>query len=152
MSTWFEVGGIFGGILIGQISDQFSGKRVMVAAPCILFIAVGLGLFQLFSSSGLFACGLCMSIIGFFTAAPELLLSGVVVQEIGGPALVGRASGVVNGMGSLGSTLQGVLVASVASLGWEYVFYLLIVLSVLSFVFLIPPCVWSTQDTKEKKT
>jgi len=151
MSTWFEVGGIFGGIILGWISDKYQGPRVMVAAPCILMVGVGLGLFQYFSGEGLILAGICMSLVGFFTVAPEILLSGVIVQEIGGQELVGRASGVVNGMGSLGSTLQGVLVASIASLGWHYVFYLLIVLSILGFVCLIPPCLWAIREDKVDK-
>uniref|UniRef100_A0A6B2L5U7 Major facilitator superfamily (MFS) profile domain-containing protein n=1 Tax=Arcella intermedia TaxID=1963864 RepID=A0A6B2L5U7_9EUKA len=143
MSTWVEIGGTFGGIFIGYISDYFPGKSVLVAAPCSLVISMGLFFFQgLPNGDNLFMTGGLLFLIGFYTAAPEILLSGVVVQDIAGKENLGSVVGVVNGVGSFGSALQGILVATIAKWSWDYVFYLLIVLSALSFVSLIPPCLW----------
>ncbi len=71
--------------------------------------------------------------------APDSLLSGAVAQDIGGTKHAGTVSGIINGMGSIGAAVQGVVVAYIATVGWHYVFYMLISCSVLGFVVLLPP-------------
>ncbi len=76
-----------------------------------------------------------LSIIG------SILLSEGGAQDLGGKQNSGKVAGAINGMGSIGGAIQGVIVASVAASSWDNVFYMLISISFLSsFVLLIPTC------------
>lgn len=84
MSTFFELGGILGVIIAGKISDRFSGRRVLLAAPMLLLTGVALVLYIFVGTLGAVANGLCMAIIGFFLYAPDSLLSGAAAQDVAG--------------------------------------------------------------------
>jgi len=141
LSTFFEIGGILGNLFFGWLSDRFPGRRLIVITPSLLLLGGAIGLFLVFSKINTGTAIFSMALIGFFLFGPDSVLSGAVVQDLGGKDLVGRTAGVVNGMGSLGSTFQGIIVPLIATQGWNYVLYLLVATAGVGFLTLIPPTV-----------
>jgi sugar phosphate permease len=140
LSTTFEIGGIAGAIIIGYLSDRFAaGRRVMFAAPMVLLIGVAMAIYQVVGGWGMWANGISMALVGFLLFGPDSLLSGAAAQDLGGPRAAGSAAGIINGLGSLGAILEGVVTAQVTErFGWNSLFSVLIGLSTLATVVLMP--------------
>ena len=142
LSTTFEIGGIAGAIIIGFLSDRFAaGRRVLFAAPMVFGICLALGLFQLVGSWGMAFNAGAMALVGFMLFGPDSLLSGAAAQDLGGSRAAGSAAGVINGMGSVGAALQGLVIPFIVEdlgFGWQGAFYFLMVLAVVATGVLFP--------------
>jgi sugar phosphate permease len=68
----------------------------------------------------------------------NFFLAGAAAQDLGGSKNSSSAAGFINGMGSIGSALQGLLIAFAASYGWHAVFNMLVLLSIISIVVILP--------------
>ena len=70
-----------------------------------------------------------MALIGVLLYGPDMLVAGTAAMDFGTPAAAATVAGFVNGMGSIGAALSGVVVAWVADAwGWTAVFHLLVVM------------------------
>ncbi len=70
---------------------------------------------------------------------PDSLPSGNAAQDVGGAESSASATGVVNGIGSLGGILSGILpIWLQQKFGWDAVFILFIVLTIAGILLLIP--------------
>ncbi|XP_068202093.1 glucose-6-phosphate exchanger SLC37A2-like [Palaemon carinicauda] len=132
-ATAFEVGGAGGSALIGVVVDKcMKGRAILVAAICIGGSAVMLILFMLTSSWGPVFHTLFLTLAGALNCGPDILLAGSVAAEIGereGGVALG-VTGIVNGMGSLGTVLEGPMVSIAAAwFGWSSMVPLMILLS-----------------------
>jgi sugar phosphate permease len=140
VSNAFEAGGIAGVILLGIFSDRVRG---LSRAALSIFSLLGLG-------GALFACaGFTPHNLGFTIAAlaavgallfgPDALLSGAAAQDAGGAAAAATATGLVNGVGSIGGMLEGVTLPAVsAHFGWQAMFPVLAVLALCAALALLP--------------
>lgn len=140
LSVSFEVGGIIGSIATGWISDRFFAKaRVRLIIPMILLLACMLYLYKEYAAYGIvFNCFL-MGLIGLFVFGPDALMSGACAQDIGGDRLTGSVAGFINGVGSVGAILQGLVTAYVSRLfGWSALFYVFVFIAFLSALVLLP--------------
>jgi sugar phosphate permease len=80
-----------------------------------------------------------LALIGFCLFGPDSLLSGAVAQDAGGRHAAATATGLVNGVGSLGAILQGALNAWVSrAYGWHAVFFSFVTFSLLGALALVP--------------
>ncbi len=138
LSVSFEVGGIAGAIVVGLISDRyFPGRRRVIASRMIALLAVALLLYTRVAALGPLANFAGMALVGFCLFGPDALISGAAAQDVGGPAAAATAAGVINGLGSVGSILQGWVTVSVSqALGWSALFYLFVALALASAVAL----------------
>ena len=139
-SLAFEAGGIVGAIAVGFASDRFlAGKRGLAG----LLGCVGLGLaFLLYvnvAGLGPTANLAGLALVGFLLFGPDALISGATAQDLGGKEASATAAGFINGMGSVGAVLQGVVTARVsAAFGWDALFSLFVALSLVAAVGLVP--------------
>lgn len=138
LSLPFEIGGIFGSVTIGWLSDRyFRTRRLRLAGPSVLILGAAILAYQSLGGAGLFANALSLGAVGFFLFGPDSLLSGTVSQEIGGEHATARVAGVINGMGSVGAILSPMLVAAVSErMGWKVLFYGFACLTVIASLFL----------------
>jgi len=125
LSLPFEIGGMFGAVTIGWLSDRyFRTRRLRLAAPALLGLGGAIFAYQVLGGVSLLANALLLSAVGFLLFGPDALLSGAVSQEIGGEHATARVAGVINGMGSVGAIFSPLLVAAVSErLGWSALFY-----------------------------
>lgn len=140
LSTAFEVGGIVGAVATGWVSDRwFPDRRVRLAAPMVLALAGALLLYRAFGDVGMAANALSMALVGFLLFGPDALISGAAAQDLGGGASAASAAGIINGIGSVGAVLQGVVTTRVSTAwGWEALFLVFVGLAVLSALLLVP--------------
>jgi sugar phosphate permease len=82
---------------------------------------------------------LVLALLGALLFGPDSLLSGAAAQELGGAAAPAMAVGFVNGLGSFGSVLQGLIVPPIAArFGWTALFPALALFSLGAVVALVP--------------
>ncbi|GMV43941.1 MAG: hypothetical protein AMXMBFR64_56570 [Myxococcales bacterium] len=140
LSTSFEVGGILGAVVTGWVSDRwFPARRARLAAPMVLALAGALLLYRGVGDAGLVANALSMALVGFLLFGPDALISGAAAQDLGGGASAASAAGIINGIGSVGAILQGVVTTRVSSIwGWDVLFLVFVGLAVISALLLVP--------------
>jgi len=130
MNIVLPLAGFLGAVSAGYASDRLFGSR---RAPVSTIMLVGLaGAVYLYSrtaaSPWLGPVGLAL--IGFMTFGPDTLISGTAAMDFGSRRGASTAAGFINGLGSIGAAIQGILIGMVASRsGWHAVFMLLIGLS-----------------------
>ncbi|MDP6115019.1 MAG: MFS transporter [Planctomycetota bacterium] len=134
LSMMFEVGGIAGAITTGWVSDRFfPGKRAKLAAPMMFMLAGALFLFQRVGSTGEIPYAISMALVGFFLFGPDTLVAGAAAQDAGGDKASGSAAGIINGIGSVGGALSGVITAYVTERwDWERLFYVFVAVAIVA--------------------
>jgi sugar phosphate permease len=140
LSISFEVGGIAGAVSIGIISDRLPHlSRSIVAATGLLGLAAALLLYAWLEPSSPVLQFALMALIGGLLFGPDSLVSASAAQDAGGPNAAARATGFVNGVGSLGALLQGYVTVGIRkSFGWSAVFYVFVAFALLSSLALAP--------------
>jgi sugar phosphate permease len=140
VSMAFDGGGILGVILIGRLADR--ARRLSRPAWCALSIGLlvpVLGAYSTLSFSSWLVDVLLLAFAGALLFGPDSLLSGAAAQDAGGPAAAATATGFVNGLGSFGALLQGLIVPPIAArFGWMALFPVLAVFSIGAVVALLP--------------
>jgi len=139
VSNAFEAGGIVGVIALGAFSDRV--RRLSRAALSILSL-LGLAL-ALLACAGFGAhvalTVLGLGLVGALLYGPDALLSGAAAQDAAGAAAAATATGLVNGLGSLGGILEGLTLPAVsAHFGWQAMFPLLAGLALCGALALLP--------------
>eukprot|EP00916_Digyalum_oweni_P017825 GHVL01029425.1.p1 GENE.GHVL01029425.1~~GHVL01029425.1.p1 ORF type:complete len:415 (+),score=34.27 GHVL01029425.1:651-1895(+) len=152
-STFFDVGGIGGAIICGYLSDLLK-SRMLVILPISLVGAMVCVAYACIPASNIFIihCILLFS-LGLSIGGLDSILGGAATGELcekhNCKHLLTAASGLANGMGSIGATFQGTLTAYVSqTFGWSPWFILLAVTTAGSAIVLIPSLI---QELKLKK-
>lgn len=140
VSTGFEIGGIIGLILGGYFADKFFVKnRGRLAWFAMVGVTLCLVCFRGLAGGGLWVVVFALAAVGFFLFIADSVLSGTAAQDVGGAECSASATGVVNGIGSLGGILAGILpIWLQQKYGWDAVFILFIALSVAATLILVP--------------
>ncbi|XP_050792550.1 glucose-6-phosphate exchanger SLC37A1 isoform X2 [Gopherus flavomarginatus] len=133
LSTLFDVGGIFGGILAGMISDRLE-KRASTCGMMLLLAAPALYMFSAISKMGLEATVVMLLISGALVNGPYALITTAVSADLGThKSLKGNAralstvTAIIDGTGSVGAALGPLLAGLISPSGWNNVFYMLMV-------------------------
>ena len=139
-SNGFEIGGFIGLILGGILADKlFSNNRGKLAWIALIGLTLGLIAFRGLAAGGLWAIVLGLAVVGFFLYVADSILSGTAAQDVGGAESSASATGIVNGIGSIGGALSGIVPIWVQQMyGWDAVFVLFIALSLTAVLLLIP--------------
>jgi len=109
--TAFELAGLLGPIIIGLASDKLFGARRMPACVIsLLLLTVTLALFMAAMNSGSIALvvGL-LFVMGLTLYGPDSMISGSAAIDFGSAKAGATAAGFVNGCGSVGAVLGGLL-------------------------------------------
>jgi len=109
--TSFELAGLLGPILIGLASDKLFGARRMPACVLsLLALTVSLALFMgaLHTGSVLLVVVL-LFVMGLTLYGPDSMISGAAAIDFGKAKAGATAAGFVNGCGSVGAVLGGLL-------------------------------------------
>ncbi|MEZ4221407.1 MAG: MFS transporter [Polyangiaceae bacterium] len=140
VSTAFEVGGIVGVVFLGIASDRLRHfSRSLLAGGALVALAGAVVLFTRMNATSIASNVVGLALIGAALFGPDALLSGAAAQDAGGKHAAAMATGFVNGMGSVGAALQGLLVPYLSNrYGWSSLFSVFVGLSLLSAVCLLP--------------
>ncbi len=117
-----ELAGIPSTLLIGWLSDKWSGRRGMVSLLCMVPIFFAFWAIKLNPPGRLWLDLTLMGIIGFFVYPPVMLL-GVAALDLTSKKAVGTAAGFVGLLGYLGTMAQAQGIGYLAQYhGWDSVF------------------------------
>ncbi|XP_071942356.1 glucose-6-phosphate exchanger SLC37A2-like [Antedon mediterranea] len=142
LSTLFDAGGIFGGILAGLIVDMTSASGLTVFVM-LVFAAPMMFLYHLFGNSSSFLRIALLIVTGFFVNGPYALITTAVSADLGThESLKGNAkalstvTAIIDGTGSIGAAI-GPLLAGLLGNSWSHVFTMLIVADVLAALLIL---------------
>ena len=140
ISNAFEAGGIVGVIAIGMLSDRVRRfSRAALSMLSLLGLALALLLCAALPQRDVWLTVSALALVGALLFGPDALLSGAAAQDVGGAAAAATATGLVNGVGSVGGMLEGLTLPAIsASFGWQAMFPLLAALAVGAALALIP--------------
>ena len=142
LSTVFDLSGIAGVVLIGVMADKlFKGRLALIAlifvcgliGSCVLMATLGQQSLTLFTIS--------MGLIGFTLYGPDALMTGAGAIDVGSAKRAALASGIINGLGSIGSVAQELLLGKLLKSSDQSAVFLTLlasaVLSALSLTVLV---------------
>lgn len=146
VSTWYDWGGILGGIIGGVASDALGKRTPIVVLQLVLFIVALFGYTK--SPNDKLINGILMGVAGVFGNGAANLISAACSADLGKQqALHGNAealatvTGIVDGTGSVGAALGQVVIPSLYQLiNWNAVFYMFMLMIVLTIVCLAKLC------------
>ena len=137
LSVFFDIGGVLGGISAGYISDKLR-SRALVAS---MFLFMSIWAIWLFYSQTSEHPGdtrvvvVWMCVVGFWVNGPYSMITTAVSADLGdhmeGKAL-STVSGIIDGMGSFGAAIQGVVIGLISTSSWAAVFKFLMLSCFLS--------------------
>ena len=144
MSTLFDIGGLFGTLTLGEIAKRyFKGNRIST----VFALCIGTGLSALgflLTSNSVAGLAIAMLLSGYMVAGPDSVLGAAacadVCEQAGyGSSVLTTASGIANGMGSIGAIMSGAVPVLIKDrYGWDGVFVAMTVLSFLGASALVP--------------
>ncbi|MEV7603981.1 MFS transporter [Paenarthrobacter sp. NPDC089322] len=107
----FGITGMVAPILAGWMSDTlFGARRVPPSVLSLLLLVAALGLWQVTTQTGEIALiVLLLSFIGLTAYASDAMVSGVAAVDFGTSKYAAGATGFINGCGSVGAILGGLL-------------------------------------------
>jgi len=107
ISTTFDWIGFMGVVVAGVGSDRLFRSR---RAPVIFIMSLGMGAstlgLLLLGQSSLMLFAVFLGLIGFMLMGPDSLLSGTAAMEVSSKEFAVVASGIINGLGSIGPIVQ----------------------------------------------
>jgi OPA family sugar phosphate sensor protein UhpC-like MFS transporter len=145
---WFEIGGIFGSLAAGWLSDTiFKGKR----GPVNVLFSLGIicTVFTLWTvpSSSVALISVIMFAIGFLIFGPQMLI-GMAAAEMAGKKAAGSATGFAGLFAYTGAASAGYPFGHVIqSYGWTGFFVLLAICGVVAVSMLLP--LWNRKPRTE---
>lgn len=140
--SFFEIGGIFGSLTAGSLSDTFfSGKRGPVNVLFTVGVLLTLSALWLMPGGSWLFFSTTLFVFGFFIFGPQMLI-GMVAAEMASKEAAGTATGFVGFFAYLGASFSGWPVGyMVKHHGWSSFFPFLSVCALVAIFLLLP--LWS---------
>ena len=136
------MGGVLGGILAGQISDRLDARAITAAS--LMYCAIpALIIYRVYRGISMFANIVLMMITGMFVNGPYAHITTAVSADLGTHSSlkgISRAlatvTAIIDGTGSVGAALGPLLTGYISPYGWNGVFIMLTVASLISGLLL----------------
>lgn len=144
----FEIGGLFGMLLAGWLSDKISkGKR----GPMNVIFSLGLlfsiiGMWYSHSYTWWWLDGSFLFIIGFFLFGPQMMI-GLAAAELSHKKAAGTASGFAGWFAYFGAAFAGYPLGKIAQdWGWQGYFLALLLCTLVALLLFLPT--WNATENK----
>ncbi|XVE65159.1 hypothetical protein DITRI_Ditri07aG0159000 [Diplodiscus trichospermus] len=142
LSTLFDVGGIFGGILAGHMSDKLNARATTAASFMFASIPTML-LYRIYGNISHTINILLMMITGFFINGPYALITTAVSADLGTHSslrvdsrALAAVTAIIDGTGSVGAALGPLLTGLISTKGWDAVFVMLMACALIAALLL----------------
>jgi MFS transporter, OPA family, sugar phosphate sensor protein UhpC len=147
--VWFEVGGFFGMLIAGWLSDKLcDGKRGPMNVLFSLGMLTTVGVFWMFPDVSFYMDSLILFSIGFFLFGPQMLI-GLTAAELSHKKAAGTASGFAGWFAYFGAAAAGFPLGKVAQdWGWGGYFLILCACGLITVFLFIP--MWSAKGPKHE--
>ncbi|XP_028796211.1 putative glycerol-3-phosphate transporter 4 [Neltuma alba] len=131
LSTLFDVGGIFGGVLAGYISDKLNARATTAASFMYAAIPAML-LYRIYGSISMNVNIALMIATGLLVNGPYALITTAVSADLGTHSslrgdsrALATVTAIIDGTGSVGAALGPLLTGFLSTMGWNAVFAML---------------------------
>jgi sugar phosphate permease len=133
-ANYFELFGFLGPIATGYALEKWFGeKRMRLGAGLLFGLAFLCLLHPMLADGGWLAMCISISLMGILIYGADILISGMAVLDAVAEPLLGRASGLVNGAGSIGQGFSPFLITIfVSHFGWTRLFDLFVAFAIIS--------------------
>ncbi|EOY22888.1 hypothetical protein QUC31_007967 [Theobroma cacao] len=131
MSTFFDVGGVLGGILAGHISDRLDARAITAAT----FMYCAIPALYFYRSYGHISLAMniaLMFISGMFVNGPYALITTAVSADLGthsslkgNSKALATVTAIIDGTGSVGAAIGPLLTGYISAKSWSAVFTML---------------------------
>ncbi|XP_072991937.1 putative glycerol-3-phosphate transporter 5 [Typha latifolia] len=143
LSIVFDIGGVFGGISAGFISDRIGARAI----TSVLFLFLSIPTLFFYRTYGSLSMnhniGL-MFLSGYFVNGPYSLITTAVAADLGtqdtikgNSRALATVTAIIDGTGSVGAALGPLLTGYILTRGWNSVFFMLIVSTSFAIMFLV---------------
>ena len=151
LSSLYELVGVAGALLAGYISDHLmQSRRAPISAIMLCGFSVVI-LAQMAAGRSVVATAVAVSLAGMLSYGPDTLLSGAGAQDIGQAKSAATASGLIDGIGHLGSLISPYLVVYVSGrYGWDRLFVVFAAAGLVAAAVLIP--LWNVRPSDHAQT
>lgn len=143
MSTLFDVGGIFGAIAAGVISD-YSGMPATTCSGMLIIAAPMLLVYHQWGAASFSINVVLLIIVGILVNGPYALITTSVSAELGqhsclegNSKALATVTAIIDGTGSIGAAVGPLIAGFVSSKGWENVFDMLILSDIFALLLLL---------------
>ncbi len=145
----FEIGGIFGGLSAGWISDRcFGGRRALVSCMYAFGVIPLLALLGYLQSKGAGVDLALMGCIGFLIFGPQMLI-GVAAAELSHKQSAAAATGFIGCFAYLGAAIAGYPLGMIIQhRGWMTYYGVLLLCCLCSALALLP--LWNAKHYRSK--
>ncbi|WCJ30077.1 Glucose-6-phosphate exchanger SLC37A2 [Euphorbia peplus] len=143
LSTIFDVGGVFGGILAGYISDMIEARGI----TSMVFLALSIPALILYRVYGILSMVTNITLMflsGLLVNGPYSLITTAVAADLGTQDVIkgnsralATVTAIIDGTGSVGAALGPLMAGYISTRGWNSVFLMLITSIFLASLFLI---------------
>jgi len=144
LCSFFDVGGVFGGIVAGYLSDKLDSNAIVAFTFQVIGVPVMAFYYNTTASAGPIVSTnvWLMILVGFFINAPYALITTAVSADIGtqvegNERLLSLVTGVIDGFGSFGACIQGIVVGWMSSNSWSNVWHFLMAAQAISALMLV---------------
>ncbi|KAL9240380.1 hypothetical protein vseg_014606 [Gypsophila vaccaria] len=131
LSTFFDIGGVIGGILAGFFSDKLDARAITAASFTYCTIPA-LYLYRSYGFINLYMNVVLMFVAGMFVNGPYALITTAVSADLGThESLRGNAralatvTAIIDGTGSIGAAVGPLLTGYISAISWDAVFTML---------------------------
>lgn len=141
----FEIGGFFGGLTAGWVSDKlFDARRVSVCMLCAIGILLSVIMFWFVPKGYAWLDSSAIFLMGFMVFGPQVLI-GVAAAELSHKNASATATGFAGCFGYMGAAMSGYPLGKITQLlGWDMFFVVLILCCTCLIVLLAP--MWSVKE------
>ena len=142
LSTFFDVGGVLGGILAGHISDRL-GARAITAASFMYCAIPALYFYRSYGHISLTFNIVFMFITGMFVNGPYALITTAVSADLGthsslqgNSRALATVTAIIDGTGSVGAAIGPLLTGYISAKSWSMVFTMLMIAALIAGLLL----------------
>ncbi len=146
---WFEIGGIFGSLSAGYLSDTlFKGRRGPVNVLFSFGMVIALFTLWHIASSSIIVFSVVMFIVGFLIFGPQMLI-GIAAAEMAGKEAAGSATGFAGLFAYMGAAAAGYPFGRIIDdYNWSGFFILLGICNLVAVLMLLP--LWKPKIVESK--
>ena len=138
------IGGLVGVIAIGYVSDRVFQSRRAPAIVLSLLATAAIIFMGLEPIHNIWVMAAFLFFVGAFLYGPDSTISATAAMDFGTKRGAGTATGFVNGVGSVGAILGGILPGKITTAAdWTPLFFVMLGGLILSALLLLP--LWNTK-------
>ncbi|KNA17813.1 hypothetical protein SOVF_076330 [Spinacia oleracea] len=142
LSTFFDIGGVIGGILAGYVSDKLDA-RAITAASFTYFTIPALYLYRNYGFINMYTNIGLMFIAGMFVNGPYALITTAVSADLGthkslkgNSRALATVTAIIDGTGSIGAAIGPLLTGYFSAISWDAVFTMLMTAALIAGLLL----------------